>query len=346
MNNENVSTSYQSYPSRRVLEGVPHIGFDCHLSPFPGSLYAILEYLGNPCDYDYLMGVTGAAFRRLWNRDDGGNIDLLRFGYTPLRMVFDALGYEWHTVPAEKGAMLAAIKESLARGVPPISFGVLGPPEAGIVTGYDQDGAVLYGWSYFQPDGSHYYEKSDWFETKETAGDRGLVVIGNRKSATPPAREVLVTTLEWAIDLECNSTRPEIPDHVSGLAAYDAWAGDLVVDADYPRDKPDVMAYRTMIYGDQCTMLEERREAARFLRRMKTYGPEVAGSLEDAATHYDGAADLVSKLWPWADTTYNDPTRPLADPHTRRELVGHIRSARDMETQAVVCLQKALAALR
>ena len=38
--------------------------------------------------------------------------------------------------------MIAAIQESLARKVPPISFGILGPPEAGGVTGYDQGGAA------------------------------------------------------------------------------------------------------------------------------------------------------------------------------------------------------------
>jgi hypothetical protein len=67
----------------KVLDGVPRIGFDVHMCPFPGSLYACLEYLGDPCDYDYLMGVTGAAFRRFWNRDDGGNIDLSYLGDEP-----------------------------------------------------------------------------------------------------------------------------------------------------------------------------------------------------------------------------------------------------------------------
>src|SRR5689334_15475790 len=98
------------------------------------------------------MGITGAPFRRLWNPDDGGNVGLLYFRDPAFRLAFDALGYEWRSVPADKAAMIAAIQESLARKVPPISFGILGPPEAGIVTGYDQGGVVLYGWSYFQPD--------------------------------------------------------------------------------------------------------------------------------------------------------------------------------------------------
>jgi hypothetical protein len=336
----------QSYnPTRVVLEGVPRAGFDIHLSPFPGSLYAVLEYMGDRHNYDYLMGVTGTAFRRLWNRDDGGNVDLSHLGDAPFRLAFYALGYEWHIVPAEKDAMLTTIKASLARGIPPISFGIIGPPEAGIVTGYDQDGAMLYGWSYFQSDNSGYYEKGDWFETMEKGAGKGLIVIGNRKPTIPSPRDVLITSLEWSIDLECTASRPELPEHVSGLSAYDAWAGGLEVDADYPRERPDIMEQRAMIHGDQCMMVEERRDAARFLRRMKVYTPEAVGHLEDAAVRYDEVADLVGKLWPWDDWTHQGAVKPLVDPATRRELARHVRSARDKETQAVVSLQKALAAL-
>ena len=345
MNNNSTSApNPKPYPSRLVLDGVPRVGYSIHLCPFPGSLYAILEYMGERRDYDYLMGVTGAPFRRLWNRDDGGNIDLSYFYDTPFRLVFDALGYEWRMAPADKEAMLAAIKESLSRGIPALSFGIIGPPEAGIVTGYDQDGAVLYGWNYFQPDGNQYYEKGDWFEALEKNEVKGLIVIGNKKPTTPSQHDVLVASLEWAIDLECTSSRPEIPNHVSGLSAYDAWADGLEVDADYPPDHPDVMEWRAMVYSDQCVMVEERREAARFLRRMKAVAPPAAEHLEDAAVLYDDVANLVGKHWPWSDFTNQGAVKPLADPTTRRELAGHIRAAKDKESRAVVCLQKALAA--
>jgi hypothetical protein len=155
------------YPSRVVLQDVPRIGFDIHLSPFPGSLFSYLSYTGDPQDYDYLMGVSGAAFRRFWNRDDGGNVDLSYLGDEPYRRVFDALGYQWRKVPAQKEAMVQAIKTSLALGRPAISFGIVGPPEAGLVVGYAEDGAVLWGWGYFQDwprwgqHGDAYYEMRD-----------------------------------------------------------------------------------------------------------------------------------------------------------------------------------------
>ena len=50
--------------TRLVLQGVPKIGFHRRLCPFPGSVEAALEFLGRTEPYDYLMGVSGAAFRR------------------------------------------------------------------------------------------------------------------------------------------------------------------------------------------------------------------------------------------------------------------------------------------
>lgn len=333
-------------PPQLRLAGIPRIGFDVHLSPFPGALYAVLNYLGDHQDYDYLMGITGAAFRRLWNRDDGGNIDLSRFGDLPFRLVFTALGYSWQRLPADKTTMLAAIKTSLAQGIPPISFGLLGPPEAGLITGYAEDGAVLYGWSYFQPDNRDYYALREWFETMDKSNGYGLLILGAKTGPIPLPRDVLLTALEWAIDLAYTTPRPHLPEHVSGLAAYEAWANALTCDADYPPHNSEVLAFRTMIHGDQCMMLEERRDAARFLRRMKTAAPCEADLLEEAATLYDKVAELVGPIWPWPVEPTAVASQALADPEQRRRLATYIRAAREQEAQAVALLEKAWTALK
>jgi hypothetical protein len=343
-----MAISSKTYPKRQVLAGVPRIGYDIHLCPFPGTLHAYLKYVGDPQEYDYLMGVTGAAFRRLWNRDDGGNVGILRYENEPFRQAFAALGYEWHTVPAdaEKETMIAAIEASLALGRPAISFGIIGPPEPGLVVGYDQDGAVLYGWSHFQEQRECYYEKRDWFETMDKSGGVGLLIIGDRQPARPAGRDVVVASLEWALDLEYTAHRLNLPDHLSGLAAYDGWADALEVDADYPPDEPATMGTRVTIYGDQCIMLEERHEAARFLRRMKTFASQAVAHIEAAAAFYHEVGDLATPLWPWPIDPAAGVMQALADACTRRELARHIRTARAKEAQAVAHLERALAELR
>lgn len=335
-----------------ILENVPRVGFDIHMCPFPGSLYAYLQYTGDPQDYDYVMGVTGAAFRRLWNRDDGGNIDLSYLSDEPFRRIFDALGYAWRKVPAEKDAMIQAIKTSLAQGHPAISFGIIGPPEAGLVAGYAEDGAVLYGWSYFQdwPEFQQkrdtYYEKCDWFETMDKNAGKGLILVGDKRPTRPAARDVFVASLEWALDLERATQRPGCPDHVAGLAAYDAWADALEVDADYPADNAEVLGTRVMVHGDQCTMLYERHHAAGYLRQMAAVAPEAADPLTAAATCYNAVAEGGGKVWQWGYDMGPEAQKGLAVAATRREIADYIRAAKAKEAEAVEHLDVALALLR
>lgn len=332
-------------PGRKVLQGVPRAGYDVHLCPFPGSLYACLAYLGDAPNYDYLMAVSGAAFRRLWNRDDGGNIDLSYLGDEPFRRAFWALGYDWEQVPAEKEAMFAAAQASIDRGVPAISFGIIGPPEAGVVTGYDRERQALLGWSYFQDQRERYYEKSDWFETMDRGAGKGLIVIGSKQAARPDEREILVSTLRWAIDLECTAQRAGLPEHVAGLAAYDAWADAMEIDNDYPADDPQVLGTRVMVYGDQLTMLEERRSAAAYLRRMAPTAPGAVEPLQAAAALYQAAADQGAGMWPWGYSMGEDAQQGLADREARRTFAAQVRLARDKEGRAVAQLERALAAL-
>jgi hypothetical protein len=337
------------YPERAVLDDVPRIGYDVHLCPFVGSLYAALQYIGDTCDYNYLMGVTGACFRRLWNRDDGGNVDLMYLAPEPYRRASEALGYELRPVTSkDKAALVAALKESIARLRPVLAFGIIGPPECGVVAGYDLGGEVLIGYSYFQEDTRRgYYHKGDWYESAAWAGDLAFLVLGDKKPGPPPdKRIVLISALEWALDLERTPKRPNLPNHASGLAAYEAWATGLETDADYPADKPDVLATRGMVQGDQCVMLCERGSAASFLRSMAAAVPEVAEELTAAAELYDQAGTIGPALWSWPNWAAPEAIRAIADPARRREYARQVRAAADLETKAVGHLAAALQALK
>jgi hypothetical protein len=334
-------------PRKVVLERVPRVGYDVHMCPFPGSLYGCLAYLGTPPDYDYIMGVTGAAFRRFWNRDDGGNIDLFYLGDEPARRAFEALGYDWRPVPPERPAMIAAIKESIGRGVPAIAFGIIGPPEAGLVTGYAEDGEVLHGWSYFQEGREAYFERADWFESMERGSHAGLgaIVVGERKETRPAPRQVFMDALRWALDLERTPARPGVPDHAAGLAAYEFWARGLEVDADYPAEDSQVLGVRIMVHGDQTVMLDERANAAGFLRQAAVALPEAADHLRTAAGLYDQVKDCEPHVWHWGESMGPDAQQGLADPATRRGIARAVREAAALEARAVEHIEQALVAL-
>ncbi len=339
----------------KVLEGVPKVDFEARFCSFPASLEAVMKYLGDPTDYDYLMGVSGLAFRRLWDRDDGGNVGPFRFAPEAVRRAFWALGYEYEILPPTRGraALLQAVKESLAKGRPLLASGIVGPPECEVITGYSRGGDVLHGWSQFQgfdpwrqyqdPSVPGYYAKPDWYEQAEWANNISFIVIGDKRpGALPSRREVLLSSLRWAIQLERAKTWPGIPDHSAGLAAYADWAKAIEVDADYPRDDAKVMEARHMVLTDQAVMVEERGNAARFLRQMAGAAPEAAGTLKAAADLYEQGGQEAGPVYPWGPNW----ARPdLADPAVRREIAKHIRTAAEKETQAVALLEKAVTAM-
>lgn len=332
-------------PQRVVLPGVPRIGFDLHYCPLPGSLHALMRYLEEPVEYDVLMGLTGACFRRIWSRDDGGNIDLSYLAPEAYLRAQRAIGYELkHIEPTDRTGAIEAVRRSIDDGVPVLAFGVIGPPECGLITGYAEGGAVVYGWSYFQENGQDgYYEQREWLDLREY---RGLLVLGERLPEPRPSdRERLVDALRWAIDLERTVERPNLDGYLCGLAAYDAWAAALEVDADYPADDPATMETRCMVHCDQCVMLHERHDAARFLRRMAERVPEVAGELTAAADLYDQTARCGEGLWRWQNSEDRATQVEFAERDSRLAMAAKIRAARALEEQAVEHLEAALARL-
>ena len=163
--------------SRVLLEGdTLRIGFHgVGKAPYPEDiapaavLRALAQHLGVELqtqgifwgDYCYFAGITGEAFRFLefmgLAKPAPGLSIAERYGNTApadlYRRALDAAGLESvGLTPALAGAHLREqIVASLGdRRTPVIGFGVFGPPEPFLITGYDEDGEVLLGWSHFQ----------------------------------------------------------------------------------------------------------------------------------------------------------------------------------------------------
>ncbi|NIR03261.1 MAG: hypothetical protein GTN78_24185, partial [Gemmatimonadales bacterium] len=101
-----------------------------------------------------------------------------------MRRTFAALGYDYSMVPDydhgspgdAKERYRKAIVSSIDSGRPVIALGVVGPPEACVIAGYDKGGEVLYGRSYFQESGKGYFSTDEWFENCH-----GLILLGEKR---------------------------------------------------------------------------------------------------------------------------------------------------------------------
>lgn len=377
------------YPTRCVLEGVPRVHFyeggkrcpeDIIL---PSVVRAVLEYLGeseygckhclaqNPdceilCTYAFLVGVSGAAaflsWKDGWHGDNVAPFFMSADPEAPERHIFDAVGYAYEWVERKQGRdnetlFKQRVAESIQRGMPVLGYGVVGPPEASIVAGYDDGGDVLIGWSFFQgadteQEPSGYYRKRDWFE--DTVA---LLIIGD-KVEKPPLKDTYREALRWMLQVTRTPlVRPE-PDapegyhnRHNGLAAYEAWARHLLRDEEWPAGDETVLRAHHQIHNDAVsTVAEARFYGSVFLAQVVEgfeAGPGRPGRQADilhAAACYAAEHDLMWEVWDLAGGIGNrEAFKEMADPDVRRAMVDVIRQARDQDAQAAEHIERALA---
>lgn len=355
-----LSTEFAT-PVRAVLEGVPRVGFfdrpggEWEHTPFPSTMKACLEYLGEHNSYSYLMGMSGAAFRLLWKHGwHPDNIDIYLMAEDvrePYRRTFEAAGYAHELMLTAEGhteeEFRARIVDSIAiHERPLIGFGGVGPPECSVITGYDEAGKVLIGWSFFQdtpePQDQVTYEPSGYFRNRNWFWMFGGLIQIGAQMAKPAQAELDRKALEWALTITRTSM---VRGRYSGLAAYTAWVNDLLRDDDFPAGDLAVLQNRMMSHNDNMTVVwDGRTSAAQFLREMAERDPAMKEHLLAAASCYQAAADWITEGIMLVGIGREEPqVRKLAEPEVRRQLSTLILQARDADARAAEHIDQALA---
>lgn len=351
-------------------------------TPFGGCLVAALKAMGDPVDYSLVLGLSGMGFRMaIKGWEDVGRSDTMHMcpdPFEPVRRVFDGLGYEhtirlcrevcltkyeenpvrywgWGTEPpvggpfpipdqVDEGQARAEIRASIDSGRPVLAFGVIGPPECSVVTGYDQNGLTLIGWNYHQEhsdvgyvghEPTGHFRKSDWF-----ADTPAYVLIGAKRKDPLPRRQVYLGALQWIVKL----ARTDVAaDHRTGFAALREWEEKLA--EDFAGLSLDVLQDRLLSHIFGLMMLGERRHGAAFLRTVAADQPDLAPRLEAAADLYDRIAAFQGAIWQHLEWS-EDGFRKFGDPAVREVLAGHVRQAHDLEEQAVGLIESLLTGCR
>lgn len=379
----------EGVPKVAFYQGGPRCPEDLIL---PSVMRSILEFLGgsgtgdrvygckhslarNPdckilCTYAFLVGVSGVASYLSWK--DGWHDDNVAPFYmsadpaAPERHVFDAIGYahEWVTKEQDgdsgpskgRDRFLERIVESLQRGKPVLGYGVIGPPEPAIITGYDEGGDVLIGWSFFQNaatecEPSGYFRQRNWFE------DTMCLLIIGEKQDKPALRDTYRAALRWMLQVtRTPMVRPE-PDapawyqqRHNGLAAYEAWAEHLRRDDAWPSGDEAVLRAHHQVHDQVVGMVAEARwYGSVFLAQVVEgfeAGPRRQGrqaELLHAAACYAAEHDLMWEVWDLAGGIGNSEAyRAMADPAVRRQIASVILQARDQDTQAAQHIERVL----
>lgn len=289
-----------------ILYGVPKIAYGPEgCTPFPMCIRSCANYLGIPTDYTRAMAESGAAFRLVWDTScwNGGNVDAA-LTYDNLERVFrqgmrsmerGMKMLERRPETKKKDFIDFCLKE-IDNGNPVIALGIIGPPEACIITGYRDSGLELMGWNVFQdyPESqtSLHFEKNGYFATKswwENPETKALFAIGSESLPAFTPKEALLNAAEALEGRLCGT-------YAKGLLAYDAWRNALLRDEDFPSDAVfPILVERMMCHGDAMDCLSDGRfHAAKYLHRLAAQYPSHAEKLNLAAQEFE---NVTSILW-------------------------------------------------
>ena len=309
-------------------------------------------------DYCYFAGATGAAIRFLvfmgLTEAEPGRPLVERYGQMTAaemyRQALEAAGLvaELHLKPGlpEKAALQQQIVESLRdRQTPAIGIGVFGPPEPFLITGYDEAGEVLLGWSHLQgekkddPDIS--FEPTGQFRLRNWYGALDGIVLVTGITEKPALRDVYRGALERGI----RELRAAERSETLGTAAMERWAAHLEREADFAGLSEEQWQKAQSDHGGTAGDLAERRALAScYVSMARDHIPEAADDLHRAETAFQGMHETVYEIWETVAKTgpFDPDMAKFRDPARRRELAGLVRRLAELDRRGLACLERAM----
>jgi hypothetical protein len=330
------------------------------LTPFSMCLQAVLNYMGQNINYTQIMAASGAAFRQRfdacgWNMGASDIRFLYREHTKPFELAYLSAGrsykiYEESDKSKTKDTYLDIIKSELDCGRPLIALGVVGPPEACIVTGYQNGGRTLLGWSLFQGGGpfdenveiheTGYFMRDNWWENTEA-----IMSIGEDIGTLTSVKEILENALMIMTEENIETCSGS---HIfyGGQAAYEAWAKIIEEDAGYAEGADIITA--AVSHEEQESMLwEGRSNAAAYIGSLAEQYPALADEFAECAGLLKSASECVFKMQSARDGQGQDEKvlMRFKERQTREQIAAFIREAAAYEKDACTVLGKIIGKL-
>ncbi len=337
-----------------ILYGVPKVAYGCFggYTPYPLCLKACAEYLGEDLGYHFTIASCGAAFRFVWNNEmwDMSNVDIYHT-FEESNDVYglgaQALGREFSFLTRDKKTtkeeFISFIKEHIDEGYPCIALGIIGPPEACIITGYRKNGEELLGWNFFQEDPEFassvehdecgYFISNTWWENSDT---QAVMCMG------PIAKDKLSSEQILKNAIKAMQGRKE-GAYSKGIAAYDAWKNALADEKSFQvADNYSVIFEKLLCHMDAINcLMDGRKNAGTYLREIAQTEEENSILYKKAAAAFEKTAETVAKMQElcgnWSDT--DGMLKNLANKEIREKTIVLIETAKKFDSEALEVLQ-------
>ncbi len=303
------------------------------------AMEAVLRAAGEAISYEYLIGVSGLAFR-LQVSGFCPSSPHPACGFQCLELAQAASPWQQEGLYAyqvesavEKQAMLDKVKASIDRGIA-VQYG---SEEDGVVVGYQQDTELLC----LHP----YKDHTKPFVETEWPWRFSLYTM--KKAGAPDRHALAIASLRQAVAM---AHEPSREGYGLGFCAWEQYIGNLTA-----LDQADEVVRKGSMQGNawiyEC-LCAGRKVAATYLREIADdFAPEVTDHLLAAAERYDymiaGALCTDGK----SSKDIAPYPRMLKDGETwrdevRRAQIHRLQKAYPLERQAIAELEKAVALIR
>lgn len=353
--------------SSQVLPNVERIamfiGDESLLTPFVGSLFTALRSLGADWRYSDVLAMSGAGNRLRWMAGtwDPSNVDILHCEeppFAPHLRALHAVGFTGETklvkeLSGMKGPFVdestarGDIVASIDRGLPVIALGVIGPPECCVVFGYEDSGARVVGWNYFQGDEGFDPDKpfvrDDWF-----AHLWGYILLGERVEV-PSLRQSGRAALEAVVR---HARQDSMRGAKVGLSAWEPMLGQLEHDdfsgleLEFPKGSPiddaswrNTVRGRFCVYCDALCQIHERGIAVPYWEKLAEQAPEWRTELSAAIDAWKQCATYGGFLWKHMRMSDMDKFRT---PELRKILADEGRRCMQKDSEAIAHVERLL----
>lgn len=333
---------------KKIIENVPGLYIEKSENyMFDGCMHSVMSYLKENADYDYTFfsAVTGDTFCQLACPYPGfGFVDSLsnhnKFSSEAICRAFDACGYGFthvtkDEIQAHKKLWLNEIVSSIDRGLPVLSFGIIGPATCSLICGYDvggfdgKTGEVLYGWAQFQdwePENRcDEDECADGYFRKKNGldGSVSLIFFGAKKEAPSLSdiyRDLFGYIPVWShLPYDDNGHGDK---RVIGVKAFSDWADALLIDELF--SEKDKLAERQDAHcGMLCIFATNMYYMPETLRRIKLYCPDLSGKVDKMTAVYQKQNTLCEKIFA-LQGGFDISEEKLADKEIRLKLSEYI----------------------
>jgi hypothetical protein len=276
------------------IEGIPPMRYGEHMdNSFIRSVQLCLNALGEHYSYEYLMGISGAAYRLHFDPKWCPSSTDATCGFDVSIVIFKYLGYSAefkrinHNSFSEIKGLYALIRKQIDQGKPIVAINLMGNMDWGIVAGYlkNEPGIVC----------RTYYDESSEYSIASRAPWLNFF-IGEKKNGLSK-EELYKNSLKVAVQL---AEAQKFDEYYSGFLAYEKWISRLnkINDSYSPEDIAQILEIHFIIFN---ALLDARRATVKYLSALK---PDLRSkNMDRVIKHYE---DIIKILENTSNTPGNE----------------------------------------